>query len=552
MLKNKSIAVKLILLYTLSGGLIFLLVFSFHYHFSRKMIERKLADNAKNLVLSKVNRIEAALLALQKIPENLACFLESGSYTRESLLALLRLLVEKNPDIYGASIAFAPDGADLQWRSFAPYYYKLRGRIEFVDLSKASYDYTGWDWYQIPKELNRPSWSEPYFDEGAGNIFMTTYSVPFYMDKAGTRRFAGILTVDMNLERLQEVVSSIKVLQTGYGFLISKNGTILTHPIQSLIMNETLFGVAEARQDAQLREIGRKMIRGESGLLPFKDIVSAELCWMYYTPIPTNGWSLAVLFPQQEYIADIKSLNRIVIVLGIAGLLLLSLAVAFIARSIARPLRQMAQAANTIATGNLDIDLPTVKSEDEVGKLAEAFQYMKESLKEYIRQLTETTASKERIESELNIARQIQMNILPRIFPAFPDRPEFDIYAVIEPAREVGGDFYDFFQIDPTHLCFVMADVSGKGIPASLFMAVTKTLIKAVAGEEIRPEIFLAKVNDELARGNEASMPLKISPSLATSSAPFRSTRVFDSPPCWICCMAAISLPMGFARELAV
>ena len=166
----------------------------------------------------------------------------------------------------------------------------------------------------------------------------------------------------------------------------------------------------------------------------------------------------------------------------------------------------MAQAANTIATGNLDIDLPTVKSEDEVGKLAEAFQYMKESLKEYIRQLTETTASKERIESELNIARQIQMNILPRIFPAFPDRPEFDIYAVIEPAREVGGDFYDFFQIDPTHLCFVMADVSGKGIPASLFMAVTKTLIKAVAGEEIRPEIFLAKVNDELARGNEASM----------------------------------------------
>jgi phosphoserine phosphatase RsbU/P len=506
MLRNKSIIVKLILLYTLSGGLIFLLIFSFYYHFSRTMIEMELENNAQNLVLSKVNRIEATLLAVQKIPANLASFMESGSYTPESLRTLLKLLVEKNTDIYGAAIAFEPDGSDPKWRKFAPYYCKRNGRTEFLDLSRDTYGYIGWDWYQIPKTLNSPSWSEPYFDEDAGDVVMTTYSVPFYTNNKGKRRFAGILTVDVQLEKLQEVVSSIKVLQTGYGFLISKNGTILTHPVKELIMNETMFGFAEVRKDDHLREIGRKMIGGKSGLVSFKDIFSKKMFWMYYTPVPATGWSLAVLFPQQEYIADIRSMNRIAIILAIFGLLLLSLAVAFIARSIARPLRQMAEAANTIATGNLDIDLPQVESKDEVGKLAEAFRYMKDSLKEHIRQLTETTAVKERIESELKIAHDIQMSILPKIFPPFPDRMEFDIYAVIEPAREVGGDFYDFFFIDDKNFCFVIGDVSGKGVPASLFMAVTKTLIKATASIGITPGEILTKVNQQLSEGNSSCM----------------------------------------------
>jgi sigma-B regulation protein RsbU (phosphoserine phosphatase) len=227
---------------------------------------------------------------------------------------------------------------------------------------------------------------------------------------------------------------------------------------------------------------------------------------MYYTPIPSNGWSLAVLFPQDEFTADVTRLNRLVITLGIVGLFLLSVAVAFIARSFTRPLKAMAQATEKIATGNLDIELPPAKTDDEVGKLSKSFQTMKESLKEYIQQLTETTASKERIESELKIAHDIQMSILPKIFPPFPNRKEFDIYAVIEPAREVGGDLYDFFFIDEENLFFIIGDVSGKGVPASLFMAVTKTLIKATALKGIEPGQILTEVNRELSEGNESSM----------------------------------------------
>jgi sigma-B regulation protein RsbU (phosphoserine phosphatase) len=195
-----------------------------------------------------------------------------------------------------------------------------------------------------------------------------------------------------------------------------------------------------------------------------------------------------------------------VIILAVVGVALLSVAVIFISRTITRPLRAMAKATEDIAKGNLDNALPPVVSRDEVGKMAEGFMTMQKSLKEYIRKLTQTTAAKERMESELSIAREIQMSIIPKIFPPFPDHPEFDLYAVIEPAREVGGDFYDFFQIDPTHLCFVIADVSGKGVPASLFMAVTKTLIKSTAKSGITPAEILTQVNEELASGNDAAM----------------------------------------------
>ncbi len=506
MWKNRGLAFKLILFFTTSSALIFLVVFSYNYWFSRRMIEESAEENARNLVLATVNKIEAVLRSVQKVPENLAYFMEYGSCDKEELLRLLREVVENNSEIYGSTFAFEPHAFEKKSLYFAPYFYKRKKEIAFAQLGNGKYHYFNLDWYQIPKELERPDWTEPYFDEGGGNILMSTYSVPFYKKVGEKRQFMGVVTADISLETLQNVVSSIKVLQTGYGFLISKNGTLVTHPQKELIMNETLFGVAEARGDGDLREIGRKMIRGESGFAPFRSLVSEEPCWIYYTPIPSSGWSLAVVFPKDEMMAGISRLNRIVASLGIAGVLLLSIAVIFIARSITKPLREMVQITKDIARGNLDIELPPVKSGDEVGKLSEAFLYMKESLREYIERLTETTASKERIESELKIAHDIQMSLLPKVFPPFPERQEFDVYAFIEAAREVGGDFYDFFFIDNEHLCFVIGDVSGKGVPASLFMAMTKTLIKAVASKGMTPGEILTKVNHELNQGNDSCM----------------------------------------------
>jgi sigma-B regulation protein RsbU (phosphoserine phosphatase) len=192
--------------------------------------------------------------------------------------------------------------------------------------------------------------------------------------------------------------------------------------------------------------------------------------------------------------------------MGFAGILLLTLAVISIARAIIKPLQVLTAATDEIAAGNFDVPLPVVHSNDEVGILTRDFQAMQASLKEYIKNLTETTAAKERIQSELKVATNIQASLLPRIFPPFPDHPEFDIYASMVPAKEVGGDFYDFFFIDEKNLCFLIADVSDKGVPAALYMMVAKTLLKSEGQRLGEPDRILDSVNKILASDNESCM----------------------------------------------
>jgi len=506
MLRNKGIAFKLVLFFTLSSACIFTAIFTYNYFVSRQMIAKGIEENAGNLIMTTTNKIGALLSATQKVPENIAYFLENSTNDEQELFQVLYAIVEKNPEIYGAAIAFEPYMFRKDRKFFAPYFYKAYGAINFKYLDE-HYNYFLWDWYQIPKEIERPEWAEPYFGEGGG-ILMSSYSVPFYKKVDNKRQIAGVIVVDISLENLRNIVSSIKILQSGYGFLISKNGTFVTHPMKEFIMNETIFTVAEAREDPQLRDVGRKMIKGGHGVAPMwvKSAVTGKSCWMAYMPITSSGWSLGVLFPQDELMADITSLNQIVLFLGITGLILLAVAVVFIARSITRPLRHMAKATEHIGAGNFDIELPPVKTGDEVGRLSEAFSFMRESLKEYIGELTEATVSRERMESELKIAHDIQMGILPKKFPPYPERTEFDIYATIKPAREIGGDFYDFFFVDDEHLCFVIADVSGKGIPAALFMALTKTLLKAKATMGLATDKIISRVNEDLCIGNDMSM----------------------------------------------
>jgi len=506
MLRNKGIAFKLVLFFTLSSACIFTAIFTYNYFVSRQMIAKGIEENAGNLIMTTTNKIGTLLSATQKVPENIAYFLENSTNDEQELFQVLYAIVEKNPEIYGAAIAFEPYMFKKDRKFFAPYFYKAYGAINFKYLDE-HYNYFLWDWYQIPKEIERPEWVEPYFGEGGG-ILMSSYSVPFYKKVDNKRQIAGVIVVDISLENLRNIVSSIKILQSGYGFLISKNGTFVTHPLKEFIMNETIFTVAEAREDPQLRDVGRKMIKGGHGVAPMwvKSAVTGKSCWMAYMPITSSGWSLGVLFPQDELMADITSLNQIVLFLGITGLILLAVAVVFIARSITGPLRHMAKATEHIGAGNFDIELPPVKTGDEVGRLSEAFSFMRESLKEYIGELTEATASRERMESELKIAHDIQMGILPKKFPPYPERTEFDIYATIKPAREIGGDFYDFFFVDDEHLCFVIADVSGKGIPAALFMALTKTLLKAKATMGLATDKIISRLNEDLCIGNDMSM----------------------------------------------
>jgi len=248
------------------------------------------------------------------------------------------------------------------------------------------------------------------------------------------------------------------------------------------------------------------MTRGESGFSLFRSLLTGKSCWMRYAPLPSNGWSVAVLFPQDELMADISRLNRTVITMGILGFLFILVVIVWIAGSITRPLRSLSQAVGHIGAGNLDVQLPPVKTRDEVGTLTESFEFMKTSLKRHIAELKETTAAKERIESELKIAHEIQMSILPKTFPPFPHRQEFDIYATLIPAREVGGDLYDFFFLDEDHLCFAIGDVSGKGVSAAFYMAEVKGIVLSLSKICSTPRELLLRANDTLLESLEKNV----------------------------------------------
>ncbi len=218
-----------------------------------------------------------------------------------------------------------------------------------------------------------------------------------------------------------------------------------------------------------------------------------------------KGGAILVTLPTDRMQTAIRSETRLATTVSGFVLLFGSVIAIFGAKTISKPIADLTEMTRRIAGGDFTQRID-IRAKNEIGALAFSFNEMTRRLNESIEHLKQTTAAKERIESELQIAHEIQMSMVPKIFPPFPERSEFDIFATLVPAKEVGGDLYDFFFIDNDHLCFAVGDVSGKGVPASLFMAVTKTLFRATAGNGGTPGEILARLNAEICRDNESCM----------------------------------------------
>lgn len=506
-LRNRKygLAFRLSLLIVTSTSLVFILAFGYDYYVSRNVVLDNIREESRQLATGAINKIENILGHAERPAKAIAKNLNNNlDVPTGRILNFLGKLVAEAPEIFGSTTAFEPYMHDRSYY-FAPYYSKTKDGVKLSYLGK-QYDYFRKDWYKKPRELDRPMWSEPYFDEGGGNIVMTTFSVPFYNTVSGKQSFAGVVTADVSLEWLQGFISNLAIPKQGYAFLVSQKGVFVSHPRREWIMRESIFGVADAHKDPELRSAGQDMVRGGSGFIPVKSYFAGRNAWMYYAPLPSTNWSIGVVIPEDELFSGLFRLNRAAFFIAAAGICFLVFIIVYVSHTITTPLRRLASAAAEISRGSLDTDLPAPESRDEVGELISSFENMRTSLKEYIANLRETTAAKERMESELKIGRTIQMSFLPQVFPPFPDRKEFDLFAKLEPAREVGGDLYGFSLVDDNTLFFSIGDVSGKGVPAALFMAVTKTVMNAVIVPGIDPAAILSRVNTELCRDNEEMM----------------------------------------------
>jgi phosphoserine phosphatase RsbU/P len=503
--QKTSLAVKLSTLIVASAGIIFLLMILFNYFFLKNAYIAQARETAKLLSESRAQKVSVILARAEGVAATLASLVAGGTPSEAELDQILKGAVSNNPEVFALAVAYEPSAYQPGRRYFAPYVYRLGEASQQSYLGSDWYNYFNWRWYELPKELHRALWSEPY-QEPTSDTIVITYSVPFYKEVQGQKVFQGVVAASINLEWLQGIVASTKIFEHGYAFLLSRHGVFITVPQKQWTMNQNINFVATLTDNPELREVGAKMIKGEKGFVQIRDFLNNRQSWLYFAPFPVSGFSMGVVIPENELLAGLYSLSQRLVAICLAGLFFLVLVVILISRKISRPIRLLERSAAAIAAGNLDTTLPAPASRDEIGSLTNSFHEMQEALKEYIVNLAATTAAKERIESELKIARAIQMNFLPKKFPPLPAGGFVEIAAVLEPAREVGGDLYDYFLVNDRHLFFMVGDVSDKGVPAALFMAVTKTLLKGLTEVGLEPAQVFAKVNRELASENDSLM----------------------------------------------
>lgn len=474
------------------------------YSYSKEQITENAIEYTQGLVSNVATKISGELHTVETIIKQSAWIAERSLEQPDSLHHILTSIVQDNSLITGSGIAFAPNFYQEKGKHFMPYSsYKdeLEEEIIYQALGGETYDYPCMDWYLIPQLLKQDHWSEPYYDIGGGNTIMSTYSLPLCNEKG---EVYAIFTADVSLAQFTNRVNALKPYQSSFTFLLSRNGNYLSHPNKEIILNETIFSNAFEAGNKEKEEIGRQMIAGNTGI---KQIThNAQNAYIFYTTVSSSGWSIATIYPSKVILNRLdKALFRILLIFFIAMLVLFPVIFQVIHRLV-RPLRRFSESAQEIATGRFDVELPEIRSNNEIKDLRNSLAYMQHSLSTYVAKLRDTTAAKERIESELAIAHEIQMGMIPKIFPPYPERNDIDLHAMLQPAKEVGGDLYDFF-INNEQLYFIIGDVSGKGVPASLFMAITRSLFRTLSqqhGES--PAEIMTQMNRAIVDSNESNM----------------------------------------------
>jgi len=380
------------------------------------------------------------------------------------------------------------------------------------DLKTNIFDPRTRGWYNTARDAGELIWTDVFVDN-SGRGLAITCAKPFFGPDG---KIFGVVGAGMELTDLQrDVVEATGLGETGFAFIANEHGKMIISDMVVIVDNTV---VSASLTDWLPNATAENILSGKSGIERVR--IGDEDYFISYAQLRQIPWSLSVVMSVDEVIAPalliehtiigmtddaVTGIDRVIIIalLIFAAAIILTMAGSVLmarrmATGLAKPIIELNTGAGIIGAGDLDYRLD-VKTGDEIEALSDSFNLM-------IANIKTITADKERIGAELDVATKIQASMLPSIFPPFPDRLEFDIFASMEPAKEVGGDFYDFFFINDNTLAVVMADVSGKGIPAALFMVITKTLLKNNAQYGKTPKEVFEDVNNILCENNEADM----------------------------------------------
>ena len=363
-------------------------------------------------------------------------------------------------------------------------------------------DYLDKPWYKSTKNLQKGLWQEPFVGDFIKEP-IAIYTVPIYQkDVYGNTVFAGVLCVDMSIAFLKETVASIPVSNSGYVVVLSANNTVIAHPKNEIVFKENLSNLSGEKNVQTVTEFEKTVQSMKKGLFMGTTPDGKEAV-IYFKAMESNGWTFMIVWPAYEYMESQRSLEKMFAWMSVAGYVVMLLLIFIISSRVSRPLKELAVAAKKLGKGDFDVSIPHLSGHDEIAQFAWAFLNMRMSLKEYI----EKQKDLDRIESELDFAKDIQLGFL-----ATSESEEntedllHELTPFLQPAKEVGGDFYDFFKLDDGRLCVVVGDVSGKGVPAALFMMVSRIVLRTMARNLKSVVETFENSNYELAKRNCANM----------------------------------------------
>ena len=489
---RRKLSVRVSIWVVMFAAFIFIAALGFLFYQSREAVRQEAISHATQILDKTSLRVEGILNRAEVATNMTEWLIQRHPDKADSMFVYSRGMLLNNPDFYTCSIAFEPYYFKDYGLYFSAYSKHVGDSIRTLQGGSEYYQYYFMDWYLMPKLLDKPCWTEPYMDlDAPTNTYeMVTSYCQAIKNKQG--EFIGVINTSLSLNWLSHTISAVKPYPNSYSIMIGRGGTYFVHPDSTKITRQTIFTQTMEHPDTAMTALGHAMQRGEEGMKRMN--LDGRDCYVFYKPLGKTGCSMAIVCPESDIFGGFDRLRHTVMGIVFVGLLLmLFIFIKIITRELS-PLHRLAKEAETIASGQFDTKLPDFQRNDEIGQLSHSFGNMQQSLVRYIDELKETTAQKASIESELNVASNIQMSMLPSVFP---DRPGLDMFASMTPAKEVGGDLYGYLLKDDK-LYFCVGDVSGKGVPASLFMAQVTRLFRTLANQMIAPADICTQMNEAL------------------------------------------------------
>ncbi|MDD4309831.1 MAG: SpoIIE family protein phosphatase [Candidatus Cloacimonetes bacterium] len=460
--------------------------------FSRIMLANS-RDSISHLTTGTINEIDARLDKVSAIARDAYVLHTTKLLDENTLNSYIHGIINEYPEISSVCIAYDPSLTKVPNARTL-----FQEHNEYLMRSETNTDYQFMDWFQIPFYVQKNLWTEPWFDSYASEKYLISYCLPIY--KEG--KAIGIMRFDTDLSYLQSLVSPLRIKKSGYAFLISKLGTIITHPTDSFIMNESIFSLAEYYDDADLRKIGKSMIAGDVNFVQIKGKSIFQDSWIYFAPLLSNNWSLGIVIANSDVTRDLRLILVIQVFISILVFLAISIIVYSRTKNVSKPLRKFTELAENIGKGDFNSSLPETGSTYEIVRLSKSFGAMQASLKDYIKNLEVTNLEKNSILTEVRFAAEIQKNLIPSNTEHPFGINSLRVFGVFEPASEIGGDLYDYFMLDESHFCFAIADVVGKGIVAAMTMTIVSTFLRSSATHYSSSNRILQELNNYLCYNN--------------------------------------------------